>query len=109
MKLTPGEATTTSLSFSLEMQDCARAAYLLIANPIPMEYALDKEIIEPAVAQAMEEARERKLRGKLLTPFLLERLAQLTDGATVEARLQILYNKARLGARLAAQVARLSR
>lgn len=32
VKLTPGEATTTSLSFSLEMQDCARAAYLLIAN-----------------------------------------------------------------------------
>ena len=33
VKLTPGEATTTSLSFSLEVQDCARAAYLLIANP----------------------------------------------------------------------------
>lgn len=33
VKLTPGEATTTSLSFSLEMQDCARAAYLLIAHP----------------------------------------------------------------------------
>lgn len=33
VKLTPGEATTTSLSFSLEMQDCARTAYLLIANP----------------------------------------------------------------------------
>lgn len=33
VKLTPGEATTTSLSFSLEMQDCARAAYQLIANP----------------------------------------------------------------------------
>lgn len=33
VKLTPGEATTTSLSFSLEMQDCARATYLLIANP----------------------------------------------------------------------------
>lgn len=33
VKLTPDEATTTSLSFSLEMQDCARAAYLLIANP----------------------------------------------------------------------------
>lgn len=33
VKLTPGEATTTSLSFSLEMQDCARAAYLLITNP----------------------------------------------------------------------------
>ena len=33
VRLTPGEATTTSLSFSLEMQDCARAAYLLIANP----------------------------------------------------------------------------
>ena len=33
VKLTPVEATTTSLSFSLEMQDCARAAYLLIANP----------------------------------------------------------------------------
>lgn len=33
VKLTPGEATTTNLSFSLEMQDCARAAYLLIANP----------------------------------------------------------------------------
>lgn len=33
VKLTPGEATTTSLSFSLEMQDCARATFLLIANP----------------------------------------------------------------------------
>lgn len=82
---------------------------LLIANPIPQEYALDKDVIEPAVAKAMEEARERGLRGKLLTPFLLERLAELTEGATVEARLQILYSNARVGARLAAQVARLSR
>ena len=45
VKLTPGEATTTSLSFSLEMQDCARAAYLLIAIPKQGQTPDAKEIL----------------------------------------------------------------
>ena len=97
-----------SLANMIHVKDNLRVeGGLLVANPIPEEYALDLELLQPALAQAVEEAGERKLRGKFLTPFLLERLAQLTQGATVEARLQILYHNARIGAQLAAQLARL--
>jgi len=67
---------------------------VLIANPIPAEHALD-------------DARAQGVRGKALTPFLLQRLDELTDGRSVEANVALAENNARLGAELAVALAEL--
>ena len=80
---------------------------VLIANPIPEEFALDPAVIEAGIALALAEAREKGVRGKSLTPFLLKRLDQLTDGRSVEANVALIENNARLAGDLAVALAEL--
>lgn len=74
---------------------------VLIANPIPEEFALDPELIGRGIERALEEAKAQNIRGKRLTPFLLGRLEQLTDGKSVEANVALAENNARLAGELA--------
>ena len=80
---------------------------VLIANPIPEEFALDPAVIEAGIGLALAEAREKGVRGKSLTPFLLKRLDQLTDGRSVEANVALIENNARLAGDLAVALAEL--
>ncbi|HEY1100511.1 MAG TPA: pseudouridine-5'-phosphate glycosidase [Myxococcota bacterium] len=74
---------------------------VLIANPIPEEFALDPELIGRGIERALEEAKAQNIRGKRLTPFLLGRLEQITDGKSVEANVALAENNARLAGELA--------
>ncbi len=74
---------------------------LLIANPIRPEDELNGGVMEAAIQQAVDEAARRGITGKPVTPHLLSRLAQLTDGATIEANIALLRNNARVGAAIA--------
>jgi pseudouridine-5'-phosphate glycosidase len=80
---------------------------VLIANPIPAEHALDPAFVEQGIARALDEAKAQGVRGKALTPFLLQRLDHLTDGKSVEANVALAENNARLGAELAVALAEL--
>ena len=75
---------------------------LLVANPIPVEHALDRAMIEYAIAAALDEAAEQSITGKPLTPFLLARLAAITGGKAVAANRALARSNASLGAALAA-------
>ncbi len=77
------------------------AGGLVIANPAPAESALDRYIAEDAIAEALVEAARENISGKPLTPFLLDRLAELTGGDSLEANIALLRNNARLAARIA--------
>jgi pseudouridine-5'-phosphate glycosidase len=79
---------------------------VLVANPIPREDELAADVYEPALARALGEASKQGLRGRSVTPFLLERLRALTGGASVRANLALLMNNARLAAGLASALAR---
>jgi pseudouridylate synthase len=79
---------------------------VLIANPIPAADELPREAYELALQGALAEAAERGLRGREVTPFLLDRLRELTGGATVKANLALLRNNARVAAELARALAR---
>ncbi len=81
---------------------------VLIANPIPVEAALDKAVVDEAIEQALREASEKGVRGKALTPFLLKRLDEITDGRSVEANVALAENNARLGGELAVALAALN-
>ncbi|TWB11881.1 pseudouridine-5'-phosphate glycosidase [Nitrospirillum amazonense] len=82
---------------------------VLIAVPIPEEAALDAEAIEQAIRLAVAEAEGQGVRGKDLTPFLLARLEELTEGASLVANRALLLNNAAVAARVAAAYATLRR
>lgn len=75
---------------------------MLVANPIPAEYAMDKATIDAAIDQAMRELREQGVHGKETTPFLLARVVELTGGDSLESNIQLVLNNARLASKTAA-------
>lgn len=76
-------------------------AGILIANPIPLEAEIPAIKIEPVIKEAISFAEKSGIRGKALTPFLLDYLARATAGESVAANLALLENNARLAAKLA--------
>jgi pseudouridine-5'-phosphate glycosidase len=74
---------------------------VLVANPIPREYELPRTVWQPAIERALAEAGDRGVRGRDVTPFLLDRLRALTEGASVFSNRALLVNNARLAGRLA--------
>ncbi|MFY0664095.1 MAG: pseudouridine-5'-phosphate glycosidase [Natronospirillum sp.] len=74
---------------------------VVVANPIPAEYAMPKSVIDSAIAQALQELEEQGVGGKASTPFLLARVAELTGGSSLDANIQLVLNNARLGADIA--------
>lgn len=80
---------------------------LLITNPIPDEYAMDKDVINSAIDQAVKEAEDKGIGGKEVTPFLLARVAELTGGDSLESNIQLVYNNARLAAAIAVEHSKL--
>jgi pseudouridine-5'-phosphate glycosidase len=80
---------------------------VLIANPIPAEHALDAGVVEQGIARALVDAKEQGIRGKATTPFLLQRLDELTDGRSVEANVALAEHNARLAGELAVAFAEL--
>ena len=77
---------------------------LLITNPIPDEYALDENLMNQSVNQALKEADEKGIHGKDVTPFLLRRVVELTGGESLESNIQLVLNNARLGAEIAKEL-----
>ncbi|TXT44847.1 MAG: indigoidine synthase A family protein [Spirochaetes bacterium] len=74
---------------------------VIIANPIPREYSLDPSVILPAVEKAVEEAEAKKIGGKRLTPFLLERIVELTGGDSLESNIALVKHNASLASSIA--------
>jgi pseudouridine-5'-phosphate glycosidase len=74
---------------------------LLVANPIPEASEIARSEIEPLIEQASLEAQERGMHGSGLTPFLLQRVNELSGGRSVEANLALLLNNATLAAQIA--------
>jgi len=75
---------------------------MLVTNPIPEEYSMDPERINQAIDQALRECREKGIRGKDTTPFLLARIKDITGGDSLASNIQLVLNNARLAARTAA-------
>ena len=74
---------------------------MLVANPIPEEYAMPLETINAAIDQAIAECNEKGIKGKETTPFLLARVAELTGGNSLASNIQLVYNNAKVAAQTA--------
>ncbi len=79
---------------------------VLVGNPIPEADELPREAYERALEGALAEAAQRGVHGREVTPFLLDRLRELSGGATVKANLALLRDNARVAAGLARALAR---
>ncbi|XP_072964670.1 pseudouridine-5'-phosphate glycosidase isoform X1 [Typha angustifolia] len=82
---------------------------ILIAVPIPKEYAASGNMIESAIQKALQEAKDNNVIGSAATPFLLNRVNQLTGGASLAANIALVKNNALVGAKVAASLANLRR
>ena len=79
---------------------------MLVTNPIPEEYSMDKEVIDKAIDQALAECKAQGVHGKETTPFLLAHVVELTGGDSLESNIQLVLNNARLAARTACALAK---
>jgi pseudouridine-5'-phosphate glycosidase len=77
------------------------AGGMVIANPIPAEHAMDPVIMERLIEQAMKAADREGVSGKALTPFLLHKIEELTNGECLDANVELVLNNVRLAADIA--------
>lgn len=78
---------------------------VLVANPVPEMDAIPSSEIEPVIVRATKEAAEKKISGKALTPFLLERISAMTSQRAQRANLALLLNNAQVASDIAAALA----
>ncbi|MCG9754055.1 pseudouridine-5'-phosphate glycosidase [Shewanella insulae] len=79
---------------------------MVVANPIPAEYALDKAMIDQVIKDAVAEMDAKGISGKASTPFLLAKVAEKTEGSSLAANIQLVFNNAKLAAQIACEYSR---
>lgn len=80
---------------------------ILVTAPVPAEDACDAEEVESAIAQATQEADAQGVHGAAATPWLLQRVVQLTNGRSLQANVALLRNNGRIAAQIAAALTKL--
>ncbi|MBP5224135.1 MAG: pseudouridine-5'-phosphate glycosidase, partial [Lachnospiraceae bacterium] len=80
---------------------------MLVTNPIPEEYSMDKAVIDRAIDEAVAEAEALGIHGKETTPFLLAKIKDLTGGDSLESNIRLVYNNAALAAETAKALSKL--
>ena len=73
----------------------------LIANPIPKDAEIPADVLHPIIEQALAEATAQGISAKAVTPFLLGRIFELTEGRSLTANIALVRNNARLAAQIA--------
>ena len=82
---------------------------ILISNPIPDQYSMPSEVINLYIEKALKDADEKGIKGKEITPFLLKNIADNTHGSSLEANIKLVFNNAKIGARIAKELSNISK
>lgn len=77
---------------------------MLVANPVPEEYSMDPDKIEAVISEAVEEAKALGITGKKVTPFLLEKIRNVTGGDSLFTNVKLVLNNAALAAKIAVEL-----
>ena len=85
----------------LAKMTCGLKGGMLIGNPIPDQDAMDPDYIRASIDSAVHEAEALGITGKKVTPFLLDKIQQITGGKSLEANIKLVCNNAILGAKIA--------
>ncbi len=86
--------------------DVAKSGGVLVVNPIPPEFEMAEDVYESSLERALADVEKAGVRGRGVTPFLLERMRQLTEGASVFSNRGLLVNNARLAGELAVEMSK---
>ena len=73
---------------------------IVVANPISKKHELDSELHQKALSQGLDEAQKLGIEGKELTPFLLQKMTELTEGKSLQSNKSLILNNAKLGSRI---------
>ena len=87
-------------------QDMGLRGGMLVANPIPEEFSMPKDVIDRAIDQAIAECGEQGIHGKETTPFLLARVAELTGGDSLASNIRLVFHNAAVAAKTAVAMCR---
>ncbi|UOE63651.1 pseudouridine-5'-phosphate glycosidase [Mycoplasmopsis bovis] len=80
---------------------------IVLANPIPEQYGLEYDYILDNINKAIKQANDEGISGKKTTPYLLSRVLELTEGKSLEANIQLVYNNAKVAAEIAVEFSKL--
>jgi len=87
--------------FHATRQELGIRGGMLVANPVPQDQEIPAEIMAGHIAKAQGELAPKGITGKAVTPYLLGRLLELTDGSSLKTNIALVENNARLAARIA--------
>ncbi|MEJ8552816.1 pseudouridine-5'-phosphate glycosidase [Tepidibacter sp. Z1-5] len=82
---------------------------VVVSNPIPEEFEMDCDTITNAIEDALKEADEKGIKGKECTPFLLGKVKALTGGKSLDSNIELVYNNAKVAAKLAVELSKLDK
>ena len=74
---------------------------MIVANPIPREYEIPFEEMSKYINTALTEAKEKEISGQAVTPFLLSKIVELTEGKSLETNIRLVENNVRLASKIA--------
>ena len=80
---------------------------MLITDPVPEEFSMDKAVIDHAIDEALNEAKQLGIHGKATTPFLLAKVKELTGGSSLKTNIALVYNNVTLAAQIAKELYRM--
>ena len=80
---------------------------MLVANPVPTEYSMDGDYIDACINDALKQADAQGITGKQVTPFLLDKIRQITCGESLQTNIQLVYNNVRLACGIAIELCKL--
>ncbi len=78
------------------------ALFPLAGVPIPEQHAAAGAQIEVAIQTALQETQQQNIKGSNITPYLLQRIQEITSGASLTANIQLVKNNAKVGSQIAA-------
>lgn len=88
-------------------EDLSLKGGLLVTNPIPEEFDMDSDYISKSIDEACAESKALGIKGKDITPYLLDKIQKITGGKSLEANIHLVYNNVKLGAQVACALCRL--
>jgi pseudouridine-5'-phosphate glycosidase len=82
-------------------RDLSMKGGMLVTNPIPKQFEMPREVIDDAIAVAVQDCDDQGISGKRISPFLLGRIVELTEGASLQANVALVENNARVASDIA--------
>ena len=88
-------------------EDMALGGGMLVTNPLPEEYSMDAGVINKAIDEALSEADKLGIKGKEVTPYLLDKIQKITGGVSLQSNIELVLNNARLASAIAVALSNL--